>query len=497
MLELEARLMNVFQTKVRLVALGSVLFPCFAAHAQSTGSTSAGSNTINTPRPFDPGSNTTNPSALAEQAQNPFLGSVPTGPLVPGVLPLSLHEAVLRALRANLGLIDSQQNYAEARAARIRALSTLLPQLSADAVEDYRNIVDSGIGLKTVLGPYNFETAHIYLNQRVLDVSAIRNAAAARKSVDASADQFIDARNIVVLAATSSYLLVAGSQVRLETARAELATADATDRLVRDRVAHEVSPQIEGIRAEVVRRSAEQRVAIAYARFEKDKLALTRIIGLPLAQEFQLTDSLTYTPAPNDSLDDLVAIVKTQRQDIRAARAQLEAAKESVKAQSAERLPTLEVRASAGETGFVYAKSTADYEVAARVAIPLFTGRRIESDILTARAVLRQREAELDDIQARAVYDVRTALLDLNAAHASVEVSNANLGLAREGLRQARDRFLNGVTNSVDLVQAQQDVAEAEDNRIASVYSHSLAKLMLIRATGTAEANYLTYLGVR
>ncbi|NYF87967.1 TolC family protein [Tunturiibacter empetritectus] len=489
--------MNVSLCTQRLVTLGGMVFLCLTAHAQSTGSTSAGSNTVNTPRPFDPGSNTTNPSALAEQAQNPFLGSVPTGPLIPGVLPLSLHEAVSRALRANLGLIDSEQNHAEARAARIRALSTLLPQLSADAVQDYRNIVDSGIGLKTVLGPYNFQTAHIYLTQRVLDVSAIRNATAAQRSGDASNDQFIDSRNIVVLAATSSYLLVAGSQVRLETARAELATAAATDRLVQDRVAHDVSPQIEGIRAEVVRRSAEQRVAIAYARFEKDKLALTRIIGLPIAQEFQLTDSLIYTPAPDDSLDDLVAIVKTQRQDIRAAKAQLEAAKESVKAQSAERLPTLEVRASVGETGFVYAKSTPDYEVAARIAIPIFTGRRIESDILTAKAVLHQREAELADIQARAVYDVRTALLDLKAAEASVEVSNANLSLAREGLRQARDRFLNGVTNSVDLVQAQQDVAEAEDNRIASVYAHSLAKLMLIRATGTAEANYLTYLGVR
>ena len=110
---------------------------------------------------------------------------------------------------------------------------------------------------------------------------------------------------------------------------------------------------------------------------------------------------------------------------------------------------------------------------------------------------MHQRRAELADIQARAVYDVRTALLDLKAAEASVEVSNANLSLAQEGLRQARDRFLNGVTNSVDLVQAQQDVAEAEDNRIASVYAHSLAKLMLIRATGTAEANYLLYLGVR
>ncbi len=467
------------------------------AQGQSTSSTSLLPNSINTPRPFDPGSNTTNPSALAEQAQNPYLGSVPTGALVPGVLPLSLRDAVSRALRANLGLIDTEQGYAEARAARIRAFSTLLPQLSADAAQDYRNLVENTIGINATIAPYNYETAHIYLSQRIVDVRAMHEVAAAKKGVDASNAEFIDARNIVVLAATSSYLLVAAGQVRLDTAKAQLATAVATDQLVRDRVSHEVSPQIEGIRAEVVRRSAEQRVAIASATLEKDKLALTRIIGLPIAQEFLLVDALVYAPAPDQSLDQLIVIARGQRQDIKAAVARLEAANQTVKAQSAERLPTLEVKANAGETGFNYARSIPDYEVGARISLPIFTGRRIEADVLSAKAVLHRRQAELSDIQARAVYDVRTAMLDLRAAETSVEVSGENLKLAKEGLRQARDRFENGVTNSVDLVQAQQDVAEAEDNRVASIYSHSLAKLMLIRATGSAETDYLTYLGVR
>jgi outer membrane protein TolC len=189
--------------------------------------------------------------------------------------------------------------------------------------------------------------------------------------------------------------------------------------------------------------------------------------------------------------------VKNRRQDIRAASARLLAATQTVKAQSAQRLPVLEVNANAGETGFNYASSIPDYEVGARISIPLFTGRRIESDVLDARAVLSRRQAELSDIQARAIYDVRSAMLDLNAAQTSVDVSVENVKLAIEGLRQAKDRFQNGVTTGVDLIRAQQDVAEAEDNRIASIYAHSLAKLMLIRATGTAEANYSTYLGVQ
>jgi outer membrane protein TolC len=486
------------QSGIRLCGVGvGALLLSTGAYCQSTGATSPSSNSIDTPRPFDPGQNTTNPSALAEQAQNPFLGSVPTGPLVPGVLPLSIHEAVSRALRANLGLIDTQQEDTQARAARIKALSALLPQLSVDATQEYRNFVENSIGLDGAISPFNFQTAHINLSQRLLDISAIHSDAAAKQNLEASAAGLRDARNIVVLAATSSYLLVAASQVRLETAKAQLVTAEATERLIQDRVAHDVSPQIEGIRAKVIRRSAEQRVAVANATFEKDKLALTRIIGLPIAQEFQLTDALIYAPSPEQSLDNLIDVVKSKRQDIRAASARLQAAAQTVRAQSAQRLPTVEIKANAGETGFNYARSIPDYEVAARVSIPLFTGRRFEADVLDAKAVFNRRQAELSDIQARAIYDVRTALFDLNAAQTSVDVSVDNVKLATEGLRQAKDRFQNGVTNSVDLIRAQQDVAEAEDNRIASIYAHSLAKLMLIRATGTAEANYLTYLGVQ
>ena len=491
------RILNV-PSVARMVGVGlCVLLVHAAAWCQSTSSTSFSSNSIDTPRPFDPGQNTTNPSALAEQAQNPFLGSVPTGPLVPGVLSLSMREAVSRALRANLGLIDAEQENRQARAARIKALSVLLPQLSLDATQDYRNFVENSIGLDGTIPAFNFQTAHVNLSQRLLDISSMHSAAAANQSLDASRAGLSDSRNIVVLAATSSYLLVAASQVRLETAKAQLATARATEILIEDRVEHEVSPEIEGIRAKVIRRSAEQRVAVANATFEKDKLALTRIIGLPIAQAFQLTDALIYSPSPEQSLDELIDVVKNRRQDIRAASARLLAATQTVKAQAAQRLPVLEVNANAGETGFNYASSIPDYEVGARISIPLFTGRRIESDVLDARAVLSRRQAELSDIQARAIYDVRSAMLDLNAAQTSVDVSVENVKLAIEGLRQAKDRFQNGVTTGVDLIRAQQDVAEAEDNRIASIYAHSLAKLMLIRATGTAEANYSTYLGVQ
>ena len=463
---------------------------------------SPSSNTVNTPRPFDPGQNSTNPSAFAVQGQNPFLGSVPTGVVVPGVLSLSLRSAVNLALRANLGFIDAEQEHQQTRAARMRALSVLLPQVGVESTEDYRNLVSDvlgvpKLGLPHTVPAFNVQTAHIGYKQNLLDLSAVFDARSAAAEVVASGAATADSRNIVVLASVSSYLLVAASQTRLETAKAQFETARTAHDLLLARVRNELSPEIDEIRAHVAMRSAELRVKLSATTLEQDKLALTRIIGLPVEQEFLLTDVLEYHPTPQEVLPNLLDRAAKSREDIKASRARVAAAEQSVKAKEAQHLPTIAVSANAGETGVTYGHPYRDYEVEGRISVPIFTGRRIESEVLNAKAVLARRKAELADTQARAVYDVRRAWLDLSAAETSVEVSMENQQLAKKGLEQARNRFEVGVSNVVDLLQAQQAVAEAADNRIASIYAHQLSKLLLIRATGTAENDYISYLGAR
>jgi outer membrane protein TolC len=279
--------------------------------AQSTGNAGPLSNSVATPRPFDPGQNTTNPSALAVQAQNPFLGCVPTGPVVPGTLPLSLHSAVSQALKANLGSIESEQNHVESKAARLRALSTILPQLSAESTETYRNLFADTLGVDKLgfphlVPPFNYQSAGLLYKQDLLNVTSIHEIRASRQEVEASDATLEDAKNIVVLASVSSYLLVAASQTRVATAEAQAATARATDQLLESRVRREVSPEIDRIRTHVALRSAEQRLVIARITLEKGKLALTRIIGLPVEQQFALTDALEYHISQDQSLDNSI-----------------------------------------------------------------------------------------------------------------------------------------------------------------------------------------------
>lgn len=478
------------------------LFLTFALFSASVSHGQTSVNSINTPRPFDPGQVTTNPSSFAQQTQNPFLGSIPLRPLTLGTLNLSLRDAVALALKANLGYVEADQEHIETRAARLRALSRLLPHVDVDSTETYRNLVVDPLGVPklgfpSTIAPYNYQTAHVNYSQHILDIAALHDFYSANREVEASKAAELDARNVVVLAAVSSYLLTAASQVRLETAEAELKTAQAVDVQVANRVAHELSPAIDNTHTQVSFLSAELRVKIARTTLAKDKLALSRIIGLPVEQEFLVTDGLEYHARPAASDGDLMQIAEQRRQDIRAAKARVAAAEQSAKASSSERLPSVDVRANAGETAFTYGSAHPDYFVEGSISIPIFTGFRIESDIKEKRALLARRRAELEDVAERAKYEIRTSLLDIDAAETSVEVSNKNCELARDGLAQAQRRFEAGVSNVVELLQAQQAVAEAQDNRIASLYAHQLAKLFLVRAMGTAEQDYIPYIGVR
>jgi outer membrane protein TolC len=135
------------------------------------------------------------------------------------------------------------------------------------------------------------------------------------------------------------------------------------------------------------------------------------------------------------------------------------------------------------------------YTVSAAISVPLYTGGRISADIEQARADLARRQAEYDDLKGRIAYDVRVALLDVSASDSSVKVAEGNRTLARKALGQSRDRFANGVTNYLEVVQAQETVAAADENYIQSLYSLNVATISLARAMGAADTRLPQLLG--
>ena len=101
------------------------------------------------------------------------------------------------------------------------------------------------------------------------------------------------------------------------------------------------------------------------------------------------------------------------------------------------------------------------------------------------------------DLRGQIDYQVRAALLDMESAADQVAVARNNLDLANQTLTQARDRFASGVTDTIEVVQAQGSVAAANDNLISALYAHNLSKVELVRALGSSEEPIKKFMEVK
>lgn len=437
-------------------------------------------------------------SASMQQApgQNPFLGGAPPGPVQPGVMQLSLNDAIRHGLKYNLGILMSDQATRQARGARIRALSKLLPQISAGASESSLQINLKAYGFpglpgqSPIVGPFGVFDVRGYVDQPILNLQDLHQAKAESDNVKAARYTYQNARDLVVLVSANLYLQAISGSSRVDAAKAEVKTSQAVyDRAVDLKKAGMV-PGIDVLRSQVELQAQQQRLIYLENQFQAEKLDLARAIGLPMAQEFRLTDPVPYAPPPPITLDQALTRALATRADYKSLLAQVHAAESLKKAARSEALPSLNFHADYGDIGPSPGNSHGTYTVAASVKVPLFQGGKVRGDVMQADAVLRQRQSELKDLQNNIQYQVRTALLNLKSSEDQVHVATSTQDLAHQQLTQARDRFAAGVVNSLEVVQAQEAVATADENYISSLYRYNVAKASLARALGLAEETF-------
>jgi outer membrane protein TolC/ABC-type transporter Mla MlaB component len=436
------------------------------------------------------------------KAQNTAInGSVPSGPASGELVQLTLRDAIKMALRYNLGAIESGQNAQIARGQRLLALSNLLPQVSAGASENVQqlNLATFGLsglkGIPNVVGPFSYSSVDASVSQTLFSYESIQRFRAARTAEQAAQLSYQDILDVVTLTVGNGYLRIIEADSRIKAEEAQVQNARALYDRAADQVQAGTAPRIDATRTEVQLHAEEYNLSIARNNFALAKLALGRAIGLPLGQEFELADTLPYSDITPVSVDDALQIASKSRSDFRSALDSQKAAAQTLSAAKGERYPTVAVNGSYGDIGPTFGNSHGDFTFQAGIRVPLFTGGRIKGDITQAEAELRQRKAEAENIRGQIDQDIRTALLNLNAAKEQVEVAKQNVELANESLARSKDRFTSGVTDSVEVVQAEQALASANDQYITSLYDHNFAKLSLARALGVARTNYQQYLG--
>ncbi len=238
----------------------------------------------------------------------------------------------------------------------------------------------------------------------------------------------------------------------------------------------------------------QQQLVAVSNQYEKDKLGLGRLIGLPIGQDFTVTDPSPALPIDAVSVKDALDKAYANRPDFQAAKSRVIAAQFTVRAAKAERYPTLTANGFYGDEGLRLASNSHGvFNATGAINFNVFDGGRIKSDIIENNSELTNRRNEMENLRGQIDYEVRSALLDLKAAADQVEVAKSNTQLAAESLRQSRDRFTAGVTNTVEIVQAQQAVAVADEDLIGAQFQYNVAKVSLARALGIADQTVRGY----
>jgi outer membrane protein TolC len=427
---------------------------------------------------------------------------VPQGTATTNALQLTVGDVIRRALEYNLGVLLSEQALSHAGGTRWMALSQLLPNLNAYVTESRQRInleafgfSPSNFGLSNVVGPFNTFDARVTLSQVLVDFRATNETRAENHNVEAARYSYRSARDLVVLVAANAYLQVLAADARSQSARAQLQTSQTLYAQAQDLKQNGIIAGIDVVRAEVRLNGDRQRVTVSQNGFEKAQLELARVIGLPVGQAFALSAELPNVPMPDLTVEQALEQAYRDRPDYLAAQQRVRAAEASRAAAFSEQLPSVQVNADYGALGLTAADSVATYTIAASVSIPIFQGGRIQGRLAETDADLRQRRAEAEDMRAQIYYDVRVAFSDLRATGEQLQVATRSRELAGQELTQARDRFAAGVANNLEVVQAQESVTTADEQYIDALLGFDVAKAVLARSLGDAEAAVQRILG--
>ena len=420
---------------------------------------------------------------------------------------LSLRRAVDSALARNVQTLLADARRDEAAGQRREARSAFLPHLSAEAGQSRQQINPAAQGLDIEsaldrLGPaaggadievpdvmtYNSFDARARLRQNLFDYSAWQRYQGSRVGETIAGDQLAVAREQVAAQAALDYVAAAASDETVHAARADLELAERLVRLAVDQENAGIATGVDVTRAKARRARAQARLAAARTQRSRARIRLARTAGLPLDAPLALSDDLDHAPVAVPPEAASIASALDARAEVRLAADRIAQGRRRLAAARGERLPTVAISAAYGESGNTYDENLEDtYSVGAQLQLPIFDGGAISAHIDGAASRLDQQRIRYRDTRIQVEQDVRVARRTLATLGDRVAAARAGLDLAGQELELARDRFAAGVSDNVEVVDAQAALAEARDTRVSALAEYARARINLAAALGRAR----------
>ena len=423
--------------------------------------------------------------------QSPLPGTAPSG-----VMRLTLDQAVSLALKQNptaqIAIITAAESVQDKNVAR----AALLPQANLSVTDTVERInVEAFFGKKFPgipqhAGPFQIFSAGPTFSAPVFDLTLYRRYQAARETAGASKSDSLSTREQVILLVVSQYIGTLRAVANVQASQSRVELAQALYDQAADVQKEGVGTGIDTLRANVELQNEKQRLLEAQADRDTSLFGLSRLLNLDPRQTIELGDSLSFFDTPQPEVMASIDSALAERQEWKALQQELKAAGLQKKASSESRLPKVDFTGNWAYLGGSSTTGIPTYNYEAAVSVPLFTGGRIHAEIVRANLEIQKLQQQEDDLRNQIALDVKTALINLDSARNQVTVANLGVQLSKEEVDQARDRFKAGVANNIEVIQAQDSLARANDNQIAALYRFNQARADYARSIGQMEKVY-------
>jgi outer membrane protein TolC len=402
------------------------------------------------------------------------------------------------ALKQNTTARIAVLNAAEGDEQRKIALSALLPQADLATTGQWQRVnILAQFGGQAIfpgipghIGPYSIFSAGPSVNGPIFDLTLFKRYQASRNSANASRADSLSTREQVVLLVVSQYIGTLRSAADVQASQSRVDLAQALYDQAADLQKEGVGTGIDTLRANVELQNEKQRLIEAQSSRETSLFGLSRLLNLDPRQKIELGDSLSFFETPQPDAESSMEEALAARPEWKALKEQILAAENDKKASRDERLPSLHFNANWAELGTTPSSVIPTYTYAGTVSVPLFTGGRIRAETTRADLEIQKLQQQQADLRNSIALDVKTALINLDSARNEVQVANLGVELSKQELDQAGDRFKAGVANNIEVIQAQDSLARANDNQIAALFRFNQARADLARAVGQMEKVY-------
>ena len=411
---------------------------------------------------------------------------------------LTLDKAVGLALKQNptaqIAVLQAAQSVQDKNIAR----AALIPQASFGVSDSVRRInlqeeLGSSLpfpGVPGHVGPINIFSTGPSFGAPVFDLTLWNRYKSAREGANASRSNSLSTREQVILLVVSQYIGTLRAMATVDAATSRVELAQALYDQAADLQKEGVGTGIDTLRANVELQNEKQALLVAETDRDASLFGLSRLLNLDPRQEIQLADSLSFFDTPQPEVDASIDQALGLRPEWKSLQEQTKGAEYDKKASQALRLPSVRVDGNWAYEGTRLSNGIPVYNYAASLDVPIFTGGRTHAEIVKSDLQLKVLDEQKADLRNQIALDVKTALLNLKSARNQVGVANLGVQLSREEVDQARDRFKAGVANNIEVIQAQDALARANDNQIAALYRFNQARADYAKSVGQMEKVY-------